>query len=61
MRYNNSNIGLQILPSILRAVQVTYNPSSMGWHKEGHASEVDLTLAFGEERTLNRKDIHDGY
>ena len=61
MRYNNNNIGLQILPSILRAVQVTYNPSSMGWHKEGHASEVDLTLAFGEERTLNRKDIHDGY
>jgi hypothetical protein len=61
MKYNNNDVGLKILPSVLRSVQVTYNPGSMGWHREGHASEVDLTLMFGEERTLTKKDINQGY
>jgi hypothetical protein len=61
MSYNGHQAGLKILPSVLRSVQVTYNPSSMGWHREGHASEVDLSLVFGEERTLTKKDIINGY
>lgn len=61
MSYNSREVGLKILPSVLRGVQVTYNPSSMGWHREGHPSEVDLTLSFGEERTLTRNDILKGY
>tara|TARA_R110000868_G_scaffold97379_2_gene267652 strand:- start:1398 stop:2456 length:1059 start_codon:yes stop_codon:yes gene_type:complete len=61
MTYNNKQVGLKFLPSVLRNIQVTYNPGSMGWHREGHASEVDLSLNFGEERTLTKNDIFKGY
>jgi hypothetical protein len=61
LRYNGYDVATKILPSSLRDAQVTYNPSSMGWHKKGYASEVNLTLSFGEERTLTRKDIYNGY
>jgi hypothetical protein len=61
MKYNNNNVATKILPSVLKTVSTTYNPGSMGWHVEGYASEVDITLTFGEERTLSRKDIINGY
>lgn len=61
MTYNNKQVGLKFLPSVLRNIQITYNPGSMGWHREGHASEVDLTVTFGEERTLTKNDIFKGY
>lgn len=61
MRYNGEQVGVRILNSVLRSVQTNYNPQSMSWHKDGKPSEVDITLAFGEERTLNRNDIFEGY
>lgn len=61
MKYNNNNVATKILPSVLKTVSTTYNPGSMSWHVEGYASEVDITLTFGEERTLSRKDIINGY
>jgi len=61
MKYNNQPVATKIKPSYLRNVQVTYNPSSMGWHIDGKPSEVDMTLAFVEERTLNKSDILRGY
>jgi len=33
----------------------------MGWHADGKPSEVDVTLAFVEERTLNKADVAGGY
>jgi hypothetical protein len=61
MRYADKQVGFKLLNSVLRSVQVLINPQSMSFHKDGKPSEVDLTLAFGEERTLNRNDILQGY
>ena len=61
MRYNGERVGVRILNSVLRSVQTVFNPQSMSWHKDGKPSEVDITLNFGEERTLNRNDIFEGY
>lgn len=61
MRYNGEQVGVRILNSVLRSVQTNYNPQSMSWHKDGKPSEVDITLNFGEERTLNRNDVLAGY
>ena len=61
MSYKNQKVGTEFLPSNLKAVNVVYNPSSMGWHADGKPSEVDLTLSFGEPRTLDAQDVKDGY
>jgi hypothetical protein len=61
MKYNNQPVATKIKPSYLRNIQITYNPSSMGWHIDGKPSEVDMTLAFVEERTLNKSDILGGF
>lgn len=61
MKYNNQPVATKIKPSYLRNVQITYNPSSMGWHIDGKPSEVDMTLAFVEERTLSKADIIGGF
>lgn len=61
MKYNNQPVATKIKPSYLRNIQITYNPSSMGWHIDGKPSEVDMTLAFVEERTLNKSDILRGF
>lgn len=59
--YNNIEVGTKILPSHLRSMQTVYNPNSMGWHADGKPSEVQITLAFGEARTLSKSDISGGY
>jgi len=61
MLYNGKNVGINFLNSNLISVQTTYNPSSMGWHVDGKPSEVDMTLAFGEPRTLSKQDIQAGF
>ena len=61
MKYNNQPVATKIKPVYLRNVTTTYNPSSMGWHADGKPSEVDVTLAFVEERTLNKGDIGEGF
>ena len=58
LSYNNVELpGTKINPCYLRNLNVTYNPSSMGWHVDGKPSEVDMTMTFVEERTLSKKDI----
>lgn len=61
LQYNGIELPIKFLPSNLISVQAVYNPSSMGWHANGKPSEVDLTLQFGEPRTLSKQDIRDGY
>jgi alkylated DNA repair dioxygenase AlkB len=61
MSYKGNRVGTKFLDSNLKAVNVVYNPSSMGWHADGKPSEVDLTLSFGEPRTLDAQDIRDGF
>lgn len=61
MRYNGQDPGIHFLDSHLLGVNAVYNPSSMGWHVNGMPSEVDLSLEFGEPRTLHKQDIQGGY
>jgi hypothetical protein len=61
MTYAGREVATKFLPAHLKSVNVVYNPSSMGWHADGKPSEVDLTLSFGEPRTLSKKDIKAGY
>jgi len=61
MTYDNQPVATKIKPVYLREISTAYNPSSMGWHVDGKPSEVDVTLAFVEERTLNKQDIQEGF
>lgn len=61
MSYNGNQVATKIAPSFLRNVDVVYNPSSMGFHVDGKASEIDLRLVFAEERTLDKSDIKQGF
>jgi len=45
----------------LRNVQTNYNPTTMAFFNDGNFQEVDLSLVFVEEQTLDRQDIEAGY
>ena len=45
----------------LRSVNHTVNPTGGGFRRDGAPNEVDLTLSFVEYKTLNKKDIDEGY
>ena len=47
----------QPLYSFLRGVTTNYNPTSMGFHEDGHATHISMSLNFQEFRTLNREDV----
>ena len=45
----------------LRNVSHTINPTGGTFRRDGQPNEIDLTLSFVERKTLNKKDIKDGY
>ena len=47
----------QPLYSFLRGVTTNYNPTSMGFHEDGHATHISMSLNFQEFRALNREDV----
>lgn len=47
----------RILPCYLRDVTTTYNPSNQAMHADGRFSEIDMSLAFTETRTLSKRDL----
>lgn len=51
----------KIKSSYLKDVGLTYNATSMSFHKDGKPMEVDLTLSFMESAALERNDIKAGY
>ena len=58
--YNNAPIpDTKILPCFLRDVSVVYNPSGQAMHggDNPHFTEIDMSLAFTETRTLTRQEI----
>ena len=61
LSYNNQQVATKIKPVYLKDIGTTYNPGNMGFHVDGKPSEVDMTLAFVEERTLNKQDIIGGF
>jgi hypothetical protein len=56
-------VGTKMKKCHLKAISTNYNSSSMAFHPDGYPVEIDLSLSFVEERTLNRDDIlyEDGY
>tara|TARA_Y200000002_G_scaffold84320_1_gene66998 strand:+ start:4369 stop:5628 length:1260 start_codon:yes stop_codon:yes gene_type:complete len=57
--YNGQTITQKIQPCFLRDVSVVYNPTNQAMHggDNPHFTEIDMSLAFTETRTLSRKDI----
>jgi hypothetical protein len=45
----------------LTAVNTVFNQTNMAMHDDGNFTEVDITLAFTEERALTKEDILRGY
>lgn len=54
-------IGNKLKHCYLRSVNTTYNPSVMAFHTDGQPVEIDLTLSFVEEVTIDRQDVEAGY
>ena len=62
LEYDGEEIATRIKPCFLRDVSVNYNSTAMSMHEDGNFTEVEMTLAFQETRTLNRKDVEeDGF
>ena len=60
MTYNGRQVGPRIQRGYVAQLQTVFNPSNMGYHVDGKPSEVDITLMFMEERTLDRNDVKYG-
>jgi hypothetical protein len=54
-------IGPKIKSCYLTSITTNFNPSSMAFHRDGEPVEIDLSLNFTEETTLNKQDIFEGY
>lgn len=58
--YDNQEIATKIKPAYLRNFTATYNPTGMAMHSDGNFSEIDITMSFVEDTTLNRRDVAQG-
>lgn len=54
-------VGNKFLKCFLKGITTNYNPSTMAFHKDGTPVEIDLTLNFVEEKTIDRRAIMQGY
>lgn len=54
---NTKQVATGILPCFLQGFDAVYNPSGMGFHRDGSPQEVDISMNFIEERALNRSDV----
>ena len=62
IEYDGEPIATKIKPCYLRDVSVTYNNTAMSMHSDGNFQETEMSLAFQESRTLNRRDVEeDGF
>ena len=58
---NVFKVGPKIKECYLTSISTNFNPSTMAFHRDGEPVEIDLSLNFTEETTLNKTDILDGY
>ena len=62
LEYDGEEIATKIKPCFLRDVSTNYNSTAMSMHEDGNFTEIEMSLAFQEARTLNRKDVEeDGF
>lgn len=59
-KYDGEDVATKLKRCYLRNCNVTYNASSMGMHEDGNFTEIDMTLAFVEERAISREDVEEG-
>ena len=59
--YDGQHVATKLKPCFLRDVGVTYNNTAMSMHSDGNFSEIEMTLSFQETRTLNKKDVEEGF
>ena len=57
----SKRIGPRMKNCYLTNITTNYNPSTMAFHRDGEPVEIDLSLSFTEETTLNKDDILAGY
>ena len=50
----------QPLLSYLRGVNVTYNPTSASFHRDGQPNAIQMSLNFQEFRSMNKQDVMAG-
>lgn len=58
---NVTRIGPKMKYCYLTSITTNYNPTTMAFHEDGEPVEIDLSLNFTEETTLNKRDILDHY
>ena len=54
---SGEQIGPKLKDCYLTNITTNYNPTSMSFHSDGRPVEIDLSLSFTEQTTLNRNDI----
>ena len=54
---DGQQIGPKLKDCYLTNITTNYNPTSMSFHSDGRPVEIDLSLSFTEQTTLNRNDI----
>lgn len=62
MAYRDKEVATRLLPVYLERFDTNYNPSTMSMHYDGerpYFPEIDISMAFVEERALVRQDITD--
>lgn len=61
-KHKDKNIIHRLLPCYLVGVSTTYNPTGAGFFEDGNFTEIEVTLAFRESRTLTKRLVRDaGY
>jgi len=61
LTYMKDSVATLLKKCYLRNVQTNYNPATMAMFPDGNFQEIDLSLVFVEEQTLDRQDIQKGY
>ena len=62
MAYRDKEVATRLLPVYLERFDTNYNPSTMSMHYDGerpYFPEIDISMAFVEERALVKQDITD--
>ena len=57
MYYGEKELPIDIKPVQLKNMSTNYNPGNFGWHEDGSASQTQMTLTFGEDRTLDKQSL----
>jgi hypothetical protein len=60
-QYGEKEVATKTHLSYLTDIQTTYNPQSMSFYEGGHFQEIDLSLTFIEERTVDRQQVEEGF